>query len=291
MGLYIICSTDFLCWIHGEFYTRMPPEFGVVRDDKGNETPIDPGKIRERDVIVGQHVPPTHETLSDFTRRFEQVYEPEKLQDLTRIIAAAASHHRLAWIHPFLDGNGRVTRLFTQSYMIRTGLDSHGLWAITRGLSRNRERYMSALIEADQPRAGNIDGRGNLSDKGLTDFCLFFMETALDQVRFMSDLLDLTGLEQRITGYIERRVALKELQPEAKHITREALLSGEVSRGEVPRITGRAERTARRILEQLLNDGLMTSSTPKGPVRLTFPAKAIGYYFPRLYPEGVEVVV
>ena len=84
-------------------------------------------------------------------------------------------------------------------------------------------------------------------------------------------------------NYIEKRAALKELQPEARHIVREALLSGEVLRGDVPRITGKPERTARRILEQLLREGLMTSSTPKGPVRLAFPAKAVGYYFPRFY--------
>ena len=203
------------------------------------------------------------------------------------MIAAAAAHHRLAWIHPFPDGNGRVTRLFTHAYLIRIGMDGHGLWTVTRGLSRRRDDYIAALVAADQPRAGDLDGRGSLSERGLEEFCGFFLETAMDQITFMRDLLDLKGLERRITGYVERRAAVKEeLAPEASHILRELLLRGEVARGEIPRITGRPERTARRILELLLKEELVVSDSPKGRVRLGFPVKAVGYYLPRLYPEG-----
>jgi len=286
-----ICSSAFLCWLHYEFYSRMPKEFRIVKDRDDKPYEFEPGALRQRDVIVGQHVPPSHARISEFIRRFEDFYEPSRLRGLDKIAAAAASHHRLAWIHPFVDGNGRVTRLFTHAYAIRTGLHAHGLWTVTRGLSRNRDRYMAALITADQARASDTDGRGNLSEMGLKGFCQFFIETALDQVRFMGGLLELQGLEERITSYIERRVALKELQPESKYIVREALLRGEVPRGEMGRITGKPERTARRILEQLLSDGLILPGTAKGPVRLAFPTKAVGYYFPRLYPEGVEPVV
>jgi hypothetical protein len=34
---------------------------------------------------------------------------------------------------------------------------------------------------------------------------------------------------------------------------------------------------------------LLAADTEKGPVHLTLPAKVAGYYFPRLYPEGVEM--
>jgi len=43
--------------------------------------------------------------------RFAEAYQTDHLDPLARIIAAAASHHRIAWVHPYLDGNGRVTRL------------------------------------------------------------------------------------------------------------------------------------------------------------------------------------
>lgn len=59
---------------------------------------------------------------------------------LERLIAIAAAHQRLAWIHPFGDG----------------------LWTLSRGLARYKERYYTALETADQARQGDRDGRGNL---------------------------------------------------------------------------------------------------------------------------------
>jgi Fic family protein len=285
-----ICSADFLRWIHYEFYSRMPPEFRVVSDDNGHTEEFEPGELRRRDVKVGLHVPPHYKYLPSFLDRFQEIYEPGNVKGLAKMIACAAAHHRLAWIHPFVDGNGRVTRLFTNAYMIRVGLDSHGLWTVTRGLSRYKDQYLAALVAADQPRQGDLDGRGNLSETGLGKFCQFFLQTALDQVRFMSNLLDLSGLEHRIKKYVERRSAFG-LPEETKYILQEVLMHGEISRGEVPRITGKPERTARRILDETLKQRLVTPTTPKGPIRLALPTKAVPYYFPKLYPEGVEAAI
>ena len=283
-----ICAPDFLRWIHREFYTRMPAEFLVVRDRKGNQRSFQPGEFRAFQVEVGRHVPPAHETIPQFLIRFAEAYDPGKLRGLHVIVAAAAAHHRLAWIHPFADGNGRVTRLFTHAYLIRAGLHSHGLWTMSRGLSRHRDEYMNALAAADEPRRSDLDGRGNLSEQGLRAFCKFFLETAIDQTRFMGELLNLDTLEARIVAYAQRRAFVKELPAESGFVLREVLLRGEVPRGEMARVTGTSERTARRILERLLEDGLVASNTPKGPVRLALPVKASGFYFPRLYPEGTD---
>ena len=43
---------------------------------------------------------------------------------MARIIAIGAAHHRLLWVHPFFDGNGRVTRLMSYAMMLRLGLGS-----------------------------------------------------------------------------------------------------------------------------------------------------------------------
>jgi Fic family protein len=284
-----ICSTEFLTWVHRAFYERMPQEFRWVSDQEGKEKhEIVPGELRKREVSVGRHIPPTATALEDFLARFSAVYEPEELSQVKRIIAAAASHHRLAWIHPFLDGNGRVTRLFTHAYLIRAGVDGHRLWMVSRGFARRRDDYLAALSGADSPRLSDLDGRGNLSDSGLMKFCEFFLKTALDQVAFMGGLLELDGLEARMIAYVERQATLGELDPAAAFLLRDVLLRGEIARGEAARITGKPERTARRIVAALLEKNLLTSETPKGALRIAFPAKAAGYYFPRLYPEGVE---
>ncbi len=284
-----ICAQDFLCWVHSEFYARLPEEFCHVQNPDGTTSLVIPGELRQNEVTVGRHIAPTYETLPNFLSRFQSTYSTSKLNAIDKVIAAAASHHRLAWIHPFLDGNGRVTRLLTHAYLIRSQTDGHGLWTISRGFARNRSGYLSALAAADEHRQGDMDGRGNLSNHGLVSFCTFFLHTALDQINFMTELLDLDGLQKRIAGYVQRQVSFGELSPEAAHLLREALLRGEIPRGEAARITGRPERTARRILKSLLEKKLIVADTEKGPVRLALPARVAGYYFPRLYPEGVEI--
>jgi Fic family protein len=284
-----ICAPDFLSWVHREFYARLPDEFRHVQTPNGESKIVVPGELRQDEVTVGRHIAPATSALPELLTRFHTMYGNPRLSAVEKVVAAAASHHRLAWIHPFLDGNGRVTRLFTHAYLVKARVDGHGMWTVSRGLARNRNAYLAALAGADEHRQGDLDGRGNLSNKGLLNFCIFFLQTALDQIGFMADLLDLDGMQRRIAGYVDRQASLGELQPEAGYLLREALLRGEVPRGEASRITGRPERTARRILKDLLEKHLLAAETEKGPVRLSFPARVAGYYFPRLYPEGVEM--
>jgi Fic family protein len=284
-----ICSKTFLCWIHQEFYNRLPCGFGEIVTSSGDIKTVIPGKLREVEVEVGRHLAPDSGTLDIFLKCFEECYGNTKQGEIQKVIAAAAAHHRLAWIHPFLDGNGRVTRFFTHAYLVKAHIDGHGLWTVSRGLARSRNDYMGALAGADDHRHGDLDGRGNLSNKGLLDFCTFFLKTALDQISFMSERLELDGFLRRLEGYVGRQVSFGELPMEANYLLREAFLRGEVPRGEVARITGKPDRTARRILKDLVEKKLLTSDSERAPVRLSFPTKVAGYYFPQLYPEGVEM--
>jgi Fic family protein len=283
-----IWNQDFLCWIHKEFYDRLPSEFLVIKTEHGEKIVV-PGQLREDEVTVGRHLAPAASSLSSFLIRFKAAYGGKDLSQTDSIIAIGASHHRLAWIHPFLDGNGRVTRLFTHAFLIKTRIDGHGLWTVTRGLARNRETYLAALAGADAHRQGDYDGRGSLSDKGLENFCSFFLRVALDQIEYMSGLLELDRMQKRIEGYVTRQVHLGELQAESYYLLREAFLRGEIPRGEAARITGKPERSARRVLKDLLDKSLLVSDSEKGAVRLAFPAKVAAYYFPQLYPEGIEI--
>ena len=284
----VITSKSFLCWIHKEFYERMPEEYLVVQRADGKTEKVIPGKTRESEVEVGRHLPPKSEYLCTFMKRFEEAYDPQKLKGLSQVVAAAASHHRLAWIHPFLDGNGRVTRLMTHAYLKKAKIDGHGLWTVSRGFARNREGYLAALAEADQPRRGDLDGRGNLTQAGLLGFCKYFLKIAIDQIDFMSGLLDLDGMQKRIQAVVDRHVSFGEMKPEAGHLLRDVFLRGEIPRGEIPNIIGMPERSARRAVSNLLEKNYLVSDSEKGPVMLGFPASMVGYYFPRLYPEGVE---
>jgi Fic family protein len=280
-------STEFIRWVHREFYRDAPEEMLRVHGD-GRDLTMVPGEWRSRtehDVAVGRHVPPSSARVPDFMTYFAERYVFARLGKSGRILAMAASHHRLNYIHPFPDGNGRVSRLMSHAMGHAAGIGAHGLWSISRGLARgieSRGDYKSMMDRADTPRQGDLDGRGNLSQRALVDFVQWFLRVALDQVQFMKSLFELDTLAQRLRRYVEHS---DRLRPEAARLLQEALIRGEFPRGEIARITGLPERTARRILNDLTSVGLLRSDTPKGAVTLRFPVETLDALFPRLFPE------
>ena len=282
-------SAEYIRELHRRFYASLPEAMRVATTSKGAKTPLIPGELRDRDVEVGSHVGPPHELVPDLLSHFQWRYESADRSRIQRIIAIGAGHHRLAWIHPFRDGNGRVVRLFSDAVIRQLGIDGGGLWSLSRGFARNRDEYYARLAHADQERSSSSadDGRGHLSERALWDFCEFTLRTMADQIAFMERLLDLDGLEQRIEHYVH--IAEPAVVKEADRIfllLREALLRGQFARGEAARIVGASERTGRDILALAVAAGLLTSDSPKRPVSLALPAKVLDRYFPQLFPSG-----
>jgi Fic family protein len=267
-------------------YQQLPEEFRIVKNpETGRESLVIPGELRQESVKVGYHHPPGHDALKTFLDRFGEFYAPERHHGALKLVAAAAAHHRLMWIHPFLDGNGRVARLFTEAYFHRIPVHGFGLWSVSRGLARRNVDYKSAFAWADALRKNDIDGRGNLSNEGLIHFCRFFMEVCLDQVEYMGGLLRLQELVERIRRYVDlRNSGEKGLRAEAARMLQELLVRGEAPRGSVIAASGLKEWTGRNLLGQLVEEGLLVSTTPKCEVKLGLPIHVAGWFFPDLYP-------
>ncbi len=173
-------SLAFIEWTHREFCKRLPESLLVVENpDTKERIPVVPGQLRSRTVAVGRHVAPSAEDLPSFMRRFGEAYDAARLSKPRQVIAVAAAHHRFLWIHPFLDGNGRVARLMSHAMLLEIGIGS-ALWSVSRGLARSSGEYKRLLMAADEPRRNDLDGRGALSQEALIEFCRFFLETCLD---------------------------------------------------------------------------------------------------------------
>jgi Fic family protein len=295
-------SPEFIRYLHREFYRGATQEMLTV-NSRSRSFLMVPGEWRQgadQDVEVGRHLPPPSGRVSDFMDYFFQrfAFDPTEGKLLAvgpgkgkRILAMATAHHRFNYIHPFADGNGRVSRLMSHAMAQKAGIGAHGLWSISRGLARGlsggpdgRREYKQHMAWADEKRQGDRDGRGNLSLKGLSVFATWFLNVTLDQLQFMTQLFDLDTLARRFDRLVARR---ESLAPESIHLLHEALRRGEFERGEAPRLTGMPERTARRVLKELINAGLLASVTEKGPVSLRFPSDTLELLFPNLYPDAI----
>jgi Fic family protein len=276
-------SPDGISEIHKRFGDLLPPELLKVEDpETGDTMEVIPGDLRQRDVKVGRHIPISPGALPRFLEQFEKTYSG--LGKSETIIAAAAAHHRLLWIHPFLDGNGRVARLMSHAMLLET-VDTGGVWSIARGLARNEQSYKRHLAECDLPRRNDLDGRGNLSEEGLASFTRFFLETCLDQVKFMEELVQPDRLRDRILLWVEEEVRADALPQKAGRILEAILYRGELPRGDVAELLGASDRHARRAVSALTERGVVVSDSTRAPLRLAFTAKLAPRWMPGLFPE------
>ncbi len=287
-------SIAWLKGIHKDFYEHLPDDFKLVKSKEGKIRKVVPGEFRTCEVEVSRHIAPHYQNLELFAERFEEFYNPESNANkskIRRLISIPASHHRLAWIHPFLDGNGRVVRLFSDACFMYENIDASGLWSISRGLARSNAEYKSKLANADLPKYCNYDGRGNLSNKFLVEFCEYFLKTAIDQVDFMYAVIDTESMLKRIEGFADLMTVRKRIKPGAKHILTDVFLKGKISKSDAMRITNTSDKTIKAITDSLISLELL-SSKKEGIAMMYYVRYPIPFstmIFPGLYPADKEI--
>jgi Fic family protein len=272
--------------IHRRFCELLPEDLLWVEDPATQERlRLMPGEYRRRDVQVGTHIAISPGALPRFLGCFEQVYG--NLGKVDWIVSTAAAHHRLLWMHPFLDGNGRVARLMSHAMLLDI-LDSGAVWSVARGLARNVQRYKALLANCDMTRRNDLDGRGTLSEEALAEFTRFFLTVCIDQVNFMESLMQPDRLRTRILLWAEEEARLGQLPAKSGALLEAVIYRGELPRGETGPVVGTGERQARRIVSALLDRQVLVSGGPRSPLRLGFPATLASRWMPGLFPEMPE---
>ncbi len=269
--------------IHERFCRLLPEDLVWVQNPESEKRiKIDPGVLRTRDVKVGRHVPVSPGAVPRFLKRFEEVYTQQGKTD--QILSTAAAHHRLLWIHPFLDGNGRVARLMSHAVLLEA-LDTGGIWSIARGLARNEGEYKQHLANCDLERRNDLDGRGTRSEETLSAFTKFFIEICLDQVQFMESLVQPDKLRKRILMWADEESRISDLPTKAGAILEAILYRGELPRSDVPALLGYSDRQARRVVAALIAQNVVVALSSRAPLRLNFPAELAARWMPGLFPE------
>ena len=276
-------SAEGLREMHRRFCEFLPDDLLWVEHPGSQEwLPVKPGELREHDVQIGRHVPVSPGALPRFLDLFESAYT--SLGRTEGIMASACAHHRLLWIHAFLDGNGRVARLMSHAILL-DWLDTGGIWSVARGLARNESEYKDKLMACDLERRNDLDGRGHLSEETLADFTTFFLRVCIDQIDFMERLMQPDRLRERLLMWAEEEIRADALPPKSDTVLEALLYRGELPRGDVAGLLGVSERQARRITSALIESGIVTSKSSRAPLYLAFPARLAHRLMPGLFPE------
>lgn len=269
--------------IHRRFTKLLPEDLRWAENpDTGEKIPVVPGEMRKRDARVGDHIAVSPGALPRFMQRFEERYSV--LGDFESILSAGPAHHRLLYIHPFTDGNGRVTSLLSYSVLLRA-LNTSGLWSIARGLARREVEYKQHLSKCDDIRRGDRDGRGHLSEEALNGFAKFFLEVCIDQVKFMEALMQPRVLRERILSWAHDEIKYGRLSDNAPRVLDAILFKGSLPRSEVAEVVGQSVRSATNITNALCKEGIIRSSGARADWQLAFPAKLAPRIAPGLFPE------
>lgn len=274
-----VVNRDFICALHRHFVSQLPDGLRVVTGHDGETAMNVAGELRTRHVDVGGHLAPSPEAVPSLLAAYAEAW---KLLPKTPAHILLA-HHRFAWIHPFLDGNGRVARLLTTAMLSQHGFEADGLWSLSRGLAKRRERYYECLALADASRQGDFDGRGMLSLKNSVRFADFMLDTCEDQIGFMATRLQIEQVKDRVLRFCAERKLMTGHDERAAPLLIEAMFMGRLERGAAARLLGLGERTARTVVSECLADGLLTATSSRADLLPAFPVYATAYLFPNLF--------
>lgn len=286
----IIYEKSYLLDIHKEFYRQDGMDTFLNIHHKDLNVKMVPGTFRDRDVTVGSHHAPAHNTVISLLAHFDNMYNQSKYSSkAVQLIHILCSHHRLVWIHPYLDGNGRVSRLFLDYLFFKINIDGYGLWNISRGLARDVDKYKEMLEYADMVRQGSQDGRGVLSNRGLSNFLDFMLDISLDQVNYMNKYLKINSLGKNIEKYVQlSQNGLFDSEPLPKYsevLFKELLIKGSIRRGEVAQIIGKSARTASSLVSSLIKANFLQSKSHKEAISLKINSHFASYIIPELMPQ------
>lgn len=149
-----------------------------------------PGDLRPINVVIkrSSHVPPDKVKVPEY---FDELlnFVNTSIDAQYHLLAIALSHHRMAWIHPFDNGNGRMVRMFTYALLIKQGFQvkSGRILNPTAIFCMDRDQYYAMLSLADSGEEHKVLG-----------WCEYVLEGLRIEIEKIDKLLDLSYITNTI---------------------------------------------------------------------------------------------
>jgi len=144
----------------------------MVGKDMGEAFNGSPGQFRRRNVTVGAYRPPSFEMVGDLVKKLcdwllKEFYYEHNQDFNDAVIQAIVTHVYIAWIHPFLDGNGRTARLLEFYLLMRAGVPNIASHILSNHYNTTRTVYYQQLQHASE--TGNLSAFIEYALEGFRD--------------------------------------------------------------------------------------------------------------------------
>ena len=206
------------------------------------DNPADIGAIRERPVVIRDPIrpdaivfmPPDHGDVPRLLKALMSFVQTN-LNEIEPVILAGLFHKQAVVIHPYMDGNGRSTRLMSTGLLGLTGLDLFSIFSFEAYYNRNVTRYFKMVGE-----------RGDFYDLGdemeFTPWLEYFADGVLDELL-------------RVQQQLERRPI--RLEPHHQQIIDYLTQHGTLTQRELGQVSSRSLPARKKDLAFLVERGLI----------------------------------
>lgn len=153
------------------------------------------GRIRRRVPGGVEFLPPKFEDAHVLMEVFMEIIDRIRLSDMPGIVKAAVLASGFVYIHPFMDGNGRVSRYIIQDTLVASGLVRDGIvLPISGGILNQQERYYATLNQISQQIMQyvefHIDDNGAPVVDNNTGYLYRYMDMT-EQAAYLSEIAQL----------------------------------------------------------------------------------------------------
>src|SRR3989338_7249239 len=204
------------------------------------------GKLRERPVVVNDprtrkviYLPPD---VKDVKKLIEDIigFVDSNRNEIDPLILAGIFHKQMVIIHPFMDGNGRATRLATKVLLAEMGLNTFNLFSFENYYNKNITKYFQTV--------GEFGNYYELVNKiNFTSWLEYFTEGIIDELLRVQKTLPEVGISPE-TNLQLHHLKILELIKEKEFITAR----------DYAKLIDRAKATRALDFKKLMNLGLIS---------------------------------
>lgn len=126
-------------------------------------------------------------------------------KEIHPVIRAAIVHYVLVAIHPFVEGNGRTVRAFTQLLLMREGYDIKRFFSLEENFDSDLAAYYDALFRVDKDAQ-------HIAQRDLTPWIEYFTEVVAVELSKIKEKVRKLSLDTRMKVKFGEQIALTERQ-------------------------------------------------------------------------------